>query len=104
MTNLSVTLNLPARSVQTLNELAAQWGVPRDAVITRMIDDYARRRQQHLAIGQLTLKQLGIMPLNQSIDQLQLDADAVAQAMSETYGSDDAAAIIRKTREFEVNA
>jgi hypothetical protein len=69
-----------------------------------MIDDYARQRQQHLAIGQLTLKQLGITPLNQPIAQFQLDADEVATALTQTYGSDDVVAIIRKEREFEVSA
>ena len=101
MITYAVTLNLPERSVRLLDQTADVLGLPRDIVVAQMLEDYARRHQQHLEIGRLTLEQLGLTPRPMlSIAEIQLEADDIAQAMMETYRSNDIVDIIRRERNW----
>lgn len=67
----------------------------RDEMLTRLVESHLRYRKQGRRIAELTLSYWGReLPPSRPISEIQIDAGKVAQAMTETYGTNDIIEII----------
>jgi hypothetical protein len=84
-----ITTRLPEELLQSLDE-TIEGDLTRDEVLIRLVEDYVQRRAVEREIAKATLARLGReMPTNRSIDDIEIDADKVAKAIAETFGTDD---------------
>jgi len=94
-----ITMRLPEKLLQSLDKVIEEENLTRDEVLTRLIEDYVQRSNLEKEIAKATLARLGReMPTNRSIDDIELDADKVAKAIAETFGTDDPVKIVNMVR------
>ncbi len=95
MATKEITMHLPEELLQSLNEVAKVEGLTRDEVLIRIIEDYIQRRNLEREIAKATLARLGReIPTSHSIDDIEIDAEKVAKAIVETFGTDDPVKIV----------
>jgi len=93
-----ITMRLPEELLQSLDE-TIEGDLTRDEVLIRLVEDYVQRRAVEREIAKATLARLGReMPTNRSIDDIEIDADKVAKAIAETFGTDDPLKIVNMVR------
>jgi len=99
MTVREITMRLPEKLLQSLDETVEEESFTRDEVLIRLVEGYVQRRGLEREIARATLTRLGRkMPTNRSIDNIEIDADKVAKAIAETFGTDDPVKIVNMVR------
>lgn len=97
MTIKEIVLRIPEETLHRLDRITTSKESTRDDVLTELIEDYLRRKEQEKEIAELTLSYLGRKPRH-GRNTAQIDAEKVAQAMVETYGTNDIVEIINASR------
>ena len=99
MTIREITMRLPDELLQSLDETIEEGTFTRDEVLIRLVEDYIQRRSLEREIAKATLARLGReVPTNRSIDDIEIDANKVAKAIAETFGTDDPLRIVNMVR------
>ena len=94
-----ITMRLPEELLQSLDEVVERQSLTRDEALIRLVEDYVQRRAVGREIAKATLARLGReVPTNRSIDDIEIDADKVAKAIAETFGTDDPLKIVNMVR------
>jgi len=94
-----ITMRLPDELLQSLDETIEEGTFTRDEVLIRLVEDYIQRRSLEREIAKATLARLGReVPTNRSIDDIEIDANKVAKAIAETFGTDDPLRIVNMVR------
>ena len=94
-----ITMRFPEKLLQSLDETVEEESFTRDEVLIKLVEDYVQRRGLEREIARATLARLGRkMPTNRSIDDIEIDADKVAKAIAETFGTDDPVKIVNMVR------
>jgi metal-responsive CopG/Arc/MetJ family transcriptional regulator len=92
-----ISLRIPEDTLDRLDRIATRKKSTRDDVLMELIQDYMIRKEVEKEIAELTLSYLGKKPRHgHSISQI--NAEKVAQAMVEAYGTDDIVEIIDASR------
>lgn len=99
MTIKEITVRFPEKVLAELDRLAIRRKLDRDEILTRLVENHLRHREQERRIAELTLSYLGKEPRpSRPISEIQIDARKVAQAMVATYGTSDIIDIINASR------
>ncbi len=99
MATKEITMRLPEELLRSLDEVIRGRNLTRDEVLISLIRDYIRRRNLEKEIARATLARLGReMPASRSIDDIEIDAEKVARAIAETFGTDDPVKIVNMVR------
>jgi metal-responsive CopG/Arc/MetJ family transcriptional regulator len=94
-----ITMRLPEELLQSFDEVIERQSLTRDEALIRLVEDYVQRRGLAREIAMATLARLGReMPTNRSIDNIEIDANKVAKAIAETFGTDDPLEIVNMVR------
>jgi hypothetical protein len=94
-----ITMRLPEELLQSFDKVIERQSLTRDEALIRLVEDYVQRRAVEREIAKATLARLGReMPTNRSIDDIEIDADKVAKAIAETFGTDDPLKIVDMVR------
>ena len=97
MATKEITLRIPEYTLGRLDRIATKRESTRDDVLTELIENYLLQKELEKEIAELTLSYLGKKPRHgRSISQI--NAEKVARAMVETYGTDDIVEIINASR------
>lgn len=92
-----VSLRIPEDTLDRLDRIATRKKSTRDDVLAELIQDYMLRKEMEKEIAELTLSYLGKKSRHGRYIS-QINAEKVAQAMVETYGTDDIVEIINASR------
>jgi len=99
MATRAITVHLPEEAVKELEQTAKKRKLKLDDMLAHLIEDSLRRERWEKRIAELTLAYLGEKPcVGHSISEIKVDAEKVARAMIETYGTDDIIEIINMSR------
>jgi len=94
-----ITMRLPEKLLQSFDETVEEGSFTRDEVLIRLVEEYVQRRRLEREIARATLARLGReMPTNRSIDDIEIDADKVAKAIADTFGTNDPVKIVNMVR------
>ena len=94
-----ITMRLPEELLQSLDEVLERQSLTRDEALIGLVEDYVQRRGLAREIAMATLARLGReIPTNRSIDNIEIDANKVAKAIAETFGTDDPLEIVNMVR------
>ncbi len=99
MTIREITMRFPAELLRSFDEVIGRQSLTRDEALIGLVEDYVQRRAVEREIAKATLARLGReMPTNRSIDAIEIDANRVAKAIAETFGTDDPVKIVNMVR------
>jgi len=99
MATKEIILRIPEDALDRLDRIATKKKSTRDDVLMELIEDYLHRKEREREIAELTFSYLGKKPQHgRSISEIRINAEKVAQAMVETYGTDDIVEIINASR------
>ncbi len=97
MATKEVVLRIPEYTLGRLDRIAAKRESTRDDVLTELIENYLLQKELENEIAELTLSYRG-KEHRPATSISQINAEKVAQAMVETYGTDDIVEIINASR------
>lgn len=99
MATRTITVHLPEEAVKELERVAEQRRLKLDDMLAHLIEESLRRERGEKKIAELTAMYLGAKPrVGRSISEIEVDAEKVAKAMIQTFGTDDIIEIINRSR------
>jgi len=102
MTVKEITIRLREEVLHNLDEVVEREHIARDDLVARLVEEYLDKRREDVGsrIAKITEAYLtGTLERQGSIEDIQIDAETVEQAIVDAYGIDDPVKLVNALRD-----